>query len=312
MDLITHFIVPYAILTLVKSRHKLEGAFGGISLDFDTLIVWIGILSPELFIFSHRGITHSFIFGFVTSVIFLYVLSRKQVNGFISRIIHRNIKVEFTKASVMVVYFGALTHLFLDFLTTKGIPLLYPFSITRFSAELYNSVDILTMCLALAVLLILYLKINPQYKKAALYSFVIILIAIGGIRAYEKMDVLNQAQTFEGNYTNITAYPTSNIFQWYVVENNPKQSSYKVFEYDTLKGSVYDSKTVSPLTITNGSYISGLDAVKTADTLPEVARLKWNSYYTFLNAEHSSNWNITYFDILPSYNNNNLTVSVQG
>ena len=167
--------------------------------------------------------------------------------------IHRNIKVEFTKAIIMVVYFGALTHLFLDFLTTKGIPLLYPFSITRFSAELYNSIDLLTMCLALAVLLILYLKINPQYKKAALYSFVIILIAIGGIRAYEKIDVLNQAQTFEGNYTNITVYLTSNIFQWPVVENNPEKSSYKVFEYDTLKCSVYDSKTVSPLTITNGS-----------------------------------------------------------
>ena len=100
MDLITHFIVPYAILTLVKSRHKLEGAFGGISLDFDTLIAWIGILSPELFIFSHRGITHSFIFGFATSVIFLYVLSRKQVNGFISRIIHRNIKVS-SRASIL-------------------------------------------------------------------------------------------------------------------------------------------------------------------------------------------------------------------
>ncbi|MBM4242108.1 MAG: metal-dependent hydrolase, partial [Euryarchaeota archaeon] len=53
MDLITHFLVPYIILTILKSKNKLAGAFGGISLDFDVLIAWIGILSPELFIFSH-------------------------------------------------------------------------------------------------------------------------------------------------------------------------------------------------------------------------------------------------------------------
>lgn len=310
MDLITHFVVPYAILTLVKSKHKLEGAFGGISLDFDTLIAWVGILFPEFFIVSHRGITHSFIFGFLTSVLFLYVLSRKHVNGFISRIIHRNLHVEFTKTTIMVVYFGALTHLFLDFLTTKGIPLLYPLSITRFSAELYNSIDLLTMCLALLVLLILYVKTNPQYKKAALYSFLIILIAIGGVRAYEKVEVLSKVQTFE-DCTSVTAYPTSNIFKWSVVENNPEKTRYAVFNYNNLNGSVSNFRIVDPLTVKNGPYKSGLNAIKTANSLPEVQRFRWNAYYTFEDAEYSCTWNITYFDVVSSYNNQNITVSVQ-
>jgi inner membrane protein len=310
MDLITHFVVPYAILTLVKSKHKLEGALGGISLDFDTLIAWVGILFPEFFIVSHRGITHSFIFGFLTSVLFLYILSRKQVNGFISRVIKRDLHVEFTKTTVLIVYFGALTHLFLDFLTTKGIPLLYPFSLTRFSAELYNSVDLTTMCLALAVLLVLYIKTNPRYRKVALYSFLIVLVAIGGIRAYEKMDVFSEVQTFE-DCSNITAYPTSNIFQWSVVENNPEKTRYIVFSYNNLKKSVLNFRIVDPITVKNGPYKSGLDAIKSANSLPEVQRFKWNSYYTFEDAEYSSTWKVTYFDVVNSYNNQSITVSVQ-
>ena len=85
--------MPY--LLYLKSKNRLEGAFGGISLDFDVLIAWIGILSPELFVFSHRGITHSFFFGFFTSIIFLYVLTRKPVKETINRIIRRNLNIEF-------------------------------------------------------------------------------------------------------------------------------------------------------------------------------------------------------------------------
>jgi len=47
MDVITHILVPYAILTLVKSKNKIAGVVGGISPDFDFLIIWIGILAPE-------------------------------------------------------------------------------------------------------------------------------------------------------------------------------------------------------------------------------------------------------------------------
>lgn len=42
MDFFTHFLVPYIILFALKSKNKLEGAFGGISLDLDTIfIAWI-------------------------------------------------------------------------------------------------------------------------------------------------------------------------------------------------------------------------------------------------------------------------------
>ncbi|HEX7466996.1 MAG TPA: metal-dependent hydrolase, partial [Methanobacterium sp.] len=222
MDLITHFLVPYIILTLVKSKNRLAGGFGGISLDFDTIFVaWIGILFPQFFIFSHRGITHSFFFAFFTSLIFIYVMSRKQVNEFIGNIIKRDISLQFNKTVVLIAYFGALTHLFLDYLTTKGIPLFFPLSLTKYAAEIYSAIDGLTLILAVVVLLILYLRLNENYKKAAMIIFMVILISFGGIRAYEKINVLEaETPTLTGNYTQISAYPTSDMFTWNVVKTD--------------------------------------------------------------------------------------------
>ncbi len=313
MDLITHFLVPYIILAALKSKNKLAGAFGGISPDFDTIFVaWIGILAPQFFIFSHRGITHSFIFGFVTSTIFLYVISRKQVNGFISNLIKRDLTVKFTKTTVAIAYFGVLTHLFLDYLTTLGIPLFFPFSITRYAADLYQSIDILTTIIAAVVLLIIYMKVDYKYKKAAMAIFMIILISFGGIRAYEKINVLEvETPTLNGNYSQLSVYPTSDMFSWNVVKRNSENTSFIVSEYNTWHDQESNINVYTTPSVENGNYSSALNAIKIVDALPVVKRFKWNSYYTLVNANYNSTkWNITYYDIVNSYTGNNITVTV--
>ena len=313
MDLLTHFLVPYIILAAVKSKNKLAGAFGGISPDFDTIFVaWIGILSPNLFIFSHRGITHSFIFGFVTSTIFLYVISRKQVNQFIGNLIKRDITVKFTKTTIAIAYFGVLTHLLLDYLTTLGIPLFFPFSITRYALNLYQSLDLITIILAAIVMLIIYMKINYKYKKAAMAIFMIILISFGGLRAYEKINILDdETPTLNGNYNQVTLYPTSNIFVWDVVKSNSQNSSYIVSQYNGWSNQESNIQTFYTPSVENGNYSAGLNAIKIADTLPVVKQFKWNSYNTVVNAQYNSTkWDVTYSDIINSYTANNLTVTV--
>jgi inner membrane protein len=313
LDLLTHFLVPYIILAAVKSKNKLAGAFGGISPDFDTIFVaWIGILSPNLFIFSHRGITHSFIFGFVTSTIFLYVISRKQVNEFIGNLIKRDITVKFTKTTIAIAYFGVLTHLLLDYLTTLGIPLFFPFSITRYALNLYQSLDLITIILAAIVMLIIYMKVNYKYKKAAMAIFMIILISFGGLRAYEKVNILDdETPTLNGNYSQIALYPTSNIFVWTVVKSNSQNSSYIVSQYNGWSNQESNIQTFNTPSVKNGNYGAGLNAIKIADTLPIVKEFKWNSYYTVVTANYNSTkWDVTYSDIVNSYTANNLTVRV--
>ncbi len=323
MDLITHFLVPYIILAAIGSKNKLAGAFGGISLDFDTIFVapldniivaLTGTLAPGLFILAHRGLTHSFIFALITSTIFLYVLSRKQVNDFISKIIRRDISVKFTKTTIAIAYFGALTHLFLDFLTTKGIPLFYPFSITRYAAEIYPAVDIIITIVAVVTLLIIYLRVNQSYKKVAMAVFMIVLVSFGCIMAYEKSNALTAEKlTLNGNYTSIAAYPTQDMFKWDIVESNAQNSSYRTSEYNTWLNQESDVRTYKNPLIENGSYSSALNAINTANILPEVQKFKFNSYYALVDAKYNSTkWDITYYDILNSWTDRSLTVSIPG
>jgi len=312
MDFFTHFIVPFAILTLLKVKDRLAGAFGGISIDFDVVLFIIGFISPELFIFTHRGITHSFIFGLLTSTLFLYIISRPRIYGFINYVIKRNVKVKFNWHTILLAYFGVLTHLFLDFLTTGGIPLFYPFSLTRFTANIYYYTDPLTTIAALAVLIILYLRLDHKYKKIALAGFMIMLISFGGIRAYEKMDVIqSQGQTLSDGYTQITAYPTSDMFTWTVVESDAG-SKYRIYTYNNLKKTSSDMREVQNLTIKNGTYEFAQEAIKYANKLPEVRGFKWEHNYVCINAtKKDSIWNITYFDFTAShFGPNELSVKV--
>jgi inner membrane protein len=305
MDFFTHFVVPFAILTLLKVKDfnvkdRLSGGFGGISVDFDFILFAIGFLSPELFIFTHRGITHSFVFGLVTAIVFIYIISRPRVYGLINHMIKRDISVEFNWKSVLLAYFGVLTHLFLDFLTTGGIPLLYPFSLTRFSANLYYYTDLVTTIVALGVLIILYLRLNPKYKKLALTGFLIMLISFGGIRAYEKMDAL-ESQTLSEGYTQITAYPTQDMFTWTMVESDGG-GRYLVFTYNTWNKVSSNLREINNLSITNGSYESGQEAIKYANTLPEVEKFRWTSPYTAINATKTGSlWNVTYTDFVGTH-----------
>jgi len=313
MDFFTHFLVPYIILFALKSKNKLVGGFGGIAPDFDTIfIAWIGFLSPYLFVFSHRGITHTFIFALVTSTLFLYVISRKQINEFIGRIIKRDISVKFTLTTIGFAYFGALTHLFLDFLTSRGIPLFYPFTLERFSAEIYYYLDLTTAIIALIVLIILYLKLDMKYKKAAMAIFMIILISFGGIRVYEKMNAIDD-NPLSGNFTYITAYPTNDMFTWTIVESDSTNSTYYSFAYNTLNKEKSDVKTVQRLTVTGGSVQSAQEAIDKSNNLPQVQNFKWDAYYPCVNASYNGTvWKLTYFDVIDTgYRNGNITVTVK-
>lgn len=315
MDLFTHFIVPFAILTLLNLRSldikdRLSGGFGGISIDFDVILFAIGFLVPELFIFTHRGITHSFIFGLITAMVFIYLISRPSIYGLINYMIKRDIRVEFNWRTISLAYFGVLTHLFLDFLTTGGIPLFYPISLTRFTANIYYYTDPVTTIVALAVLVILYLRLKPKYKKIALAAFLIMLVSFGGIRVGEKMEALN-SQTISDGYTQITAYPTPDMFTWTMVEGNG-DNKYRVFNYNTLKHTSSNIREVNNLTIENGSYESAQNAIRYANTLPEVERFRWTSPYTAVNATATSTgWNLTFYDFVGNhYGASELTVQV--
>jgi len=243
-------------------------------------------------------------------VVFIYILTRSSVKNFINKLFKRPLHVEFNARSVALAYFGVLTHLLLDYLTTGGIPLLYPLSMTRFTANIYYYTDPFTTILTIAVIIILYLCLQSKYKKIAMALFMVVLISLGGIRAYEKMDTI-QSQTLNDGYTSITAYPTSDLFTWKVVESDGG-SRYRYYTFNNLKKeNSTEMKEVKKLTIQNGSYSDAQKAIKYADSLPKVRKFKWNSYYAIINADQKSeNWIITYSDFMGFWGPNNITVTV--
>lgn len=243
---------------------------------------------------------------------FLYVISRKQINGFIGKLIRRDISVEFTWTTVGIAYFGALIHLFLDFLTSSGIPLFYPVTLQRFSAEIYYYIDLTTAVIALVVLIILYLKLDMRYKKIAMAIFMIILISFGGIRAYEKMNALDD-NPVTGNFAYINAYPTMDMFTWTIVQSDSSNSTYYSFTYNTLNKEKSNAKKVQSLTITGGDIKSAQKAIDKADNLPEVQNFKWDAYYPCVNAGYDGSvWKLTYFDVIDTgYHNSNIDVIIQ-
>jgi inner membrane protein len=312
MDFFTHFLVPYIILFALKSKNKLEGGLGGISLDLDTIfIVWIGFLVPSLFVFTHRGITHSLVFAAIASTVFLYIISRNSINEFLSNIVRRDLSVEFTYKTVGIAYFGALTHLFLDFLTSRGIPLFYPFTLERFSAEIYYYIDLTTAVIALAVLLILYVRVDMKYKKAAMAIFMIILISFGGVRAWEKNVALDD-NPVRGEFVYSAAYPTMDLFTWTVVQSDRSNQTYYSFDYNTRTKEKKDAKMVQSLTVSGGTVQSAQEAIDKADRSTEVQKFRWNAYYPIINASfNGEEWTLTYFDVMDDgYRSNNLTVTV--
>lgn len=313
MDLFTHFLIPFIILFFIGCKRQIEGGLGGISVDFDIFLVFIGFLIPQFFILTHRGITHTFIFGFLTVVVFLYIVTRRPVQEFVAKIIKRDYKLIFTWKTVLLAYFGVLIHLLLDFLTTGGIPIFYPFSMERFSAHLYYYTDALTTIVALAVVILLYLKIDLKYKKIAMILFVIMLVSFGGIRGYEKLNAVHSLEeNLEGNFTQIATYPTSNMFVWQGVVINPENQEYKLYTYNGLNGQKTFQGNYSGLSIENGSYSSAISAIEKANATLDAQRFIWYSYYTCIDAKYENNqWKIIYFNFLGGhYTSNNLTVYV--
>lgn len=300
MDFFTHFLVPFIILYFAKVKDKLAGGWGGISIDFDFFIAGVGFLIPELFIFSHRGITHSFVFGFVTAVIFLYILTRPKVQEWIGNKINRDLNLKFTGKTILLAYFGVLIHLLLDYLTTGGIPLFYPFSLTKYSAYIFNYIDVFTAIIALLVIFIIYLHIDEKYKKIAMILFVVMLVSVGGIRIYEKVNTMNAMESsLSGDFTQIQTYPTEDIFIWAVVLVDPAHGQYQLYEYNSLNGEKSFQGQYNAIKIRNGSYQSGLTAIAHADKLSEVQEFRWESFYTCVDAQYvGDKWKITYFDFL--------------
>lgn len=290
MDIFSHALLPYLIGKSFKRNKEEVTAFvlGGIAPDLDVLILWINFVYPTFFLITHRGITHSLFFGSITAIGLLYLASRSGIKAYIRRFI--DFEPVITGRAVAFACAGAALHLFLDYMTTRGIPLLYPLSTTKYSAELFFYTDLSLTILSLVIIIYLYKK--PQQKNTAVKFFLIFLVIFALLGAVRTVEKNSAAEFFQG--AEMKTYPTDSPFNWYVIENT--EENITISEYNGLeKRSMYSDTMKRKNVLTPGD---GIDmALMTAEELPQFKMFRWGAYAVAVNASFDRGaWSLQYYD----------------
>jgi inner membrane protein len=290
MDLFSHALLPYLLGNYFKKKKEEITAFviGGIAPDVDIFLLLIQYLYPTFFLITHRGITHSLFFGFFTGVFVLYIASRKGIKKRVQK--YFNFEPVFTQRTILYAYAGVLLHLFLDYSTSGGVPLFYPFETTRYSAELFFYTDIYLTIVSLVMVIYLFKKpFQSRTITKFLLIFLIVFAGLGVLRFAEK----NNSQEFF-NDVNIQSFPTMNPFTWYAQKEDVDKIT--IFEYDGLEGRSDYNMTVPRLNILSAG--EGFDkALAAADQLPQAKMFRWRAHTVAFNASYGNGtWSLEYFD----------------
>ncbi len=290
MDLFSHALLPYLLGSFFKRNKQEITAFiiGGIAPDFDISILWIQYLYPTFFLITHRGLTHSLFFGFFTVLIILYLATRDKVKDRVRRFV--SFEPTITRRTIAFAYAGVLIHLFLDYTTTRGVPLFFPFDVTRYSAEVFFYTDIYLTTLSLIIIIFLYKKpLQRESTTKFLVIFLVVFAALGTVRIIEK----TSAEDFFKDQ-NKQAFPTTSIFDWYVLGNDGDKLN--IYEYNGDNATSPYNVTVPKLNVTTGG--GNLDvALHAAGEMPQVKMFKWRAYTVAINASFSDGaWSLEYYD----------------
>ena len=290
MDLFTHALLPFLLGNLFKRRKEEIAALtiGGIAPDFDVSLLWVNYIYPNFFLLTHRGITHSIFFGFVTGVLILYLATQSRVKNIVKRYI--DFESVFSRRTVLFAFAGVMLHLILDYTTTRGVPLLYPFDVTRYSAEVFFYTDTYLTIVALAMVIWLYRK--PMQKNTAVKFLVIYLIVFAGLGTARLTEKISAEQFFHDK--GIQAYPTMSIFDWYALAKD--NNEIKIYEYNGFSRTSPFNETVPAL----DGQGKGLDsALLVSGELPQIKMFEWRAYAVAINATSNNDvWFLDYYDPL--------------
>ena len=292
MDFFSHAVLAYLLGSYLGLDKRLLAALvlGGIAPDLDILIAWINNIYPTPLLLVHRGITHTLFFGFFFSLLILYLASREQIKSFLARFI--KFDLDFSATSMAVVYAGVLLHLFVDYTTTRGVPLFYPWQAVRYSANIFSQIEPIMLIASLLVLAVLVRERHRvKFNKNMFMVFLLFFLIVGGIRIEGKAAA---GGVFNGQ--NIEIYPDSNIFSWVILENDGIQ--FLVYGYNSLNGKATNSSAFAKITVAS-SITEAEIAIGAAEKLPQVKLFRWRAYAVAINASSKNgSWDIDYYDPL--------------
>lgn len=314
MDIISHAVLPYLLGRFFRMDRKLLAAFviGGVAPDLDVFIIWLALIfpSPDLLL-VHRGITHSPIFGFLIALAAMILISRPPGRDIFRRWTGFEFSLSWPVAALALA--GVLTHLFLDYLITKGVPLLYPVNTARFSGELFFHYEIIITACSIGIALWLLRgffgnkSISRKTNNKFLALFLIVLLVVGGLRVEGKESAIaleNHGDSVEDLKEDFEVFPDWGLFEWIILNEN--ESSFQVYRYDFLSDEISYLASYPRLNVEldSGDPESASDpnlekALHLADSLPQVALFRWRACAVAVNASRNNgSWLLEYYDPL--------------
>ncbi len=293
MDFFTHALLPYLLASSLGWERRWMAALvlGGIAPDLDVFFTWAGSTLPAQMLLVHRGITHSLFFGALFGLLVLYLAALPLFKGLWMR---HSLDLEFSYRSLGLVWAGVALHLLLDYATTRGAPLFYPFHSMRYSADLFYQIEPLVLVATILILEgLLRSRSSIHSKKNLFVVFLIFLVLVGGIRMEGRWAA---EEEFAGR--NASIYPMPSLFSWAALQE--EGDSYLISSYDLVKGTASSGlafpKLTAPFHLKEAE-----EALDAAEGLSSVKIFRWRAYAVAVNASsggNGSSWYIEYYDPL--------------
>jgi inner membrane protein len=252
-------LIAWILLQLVNAVYLLPFAIlGAFVPDLDVVSMVLSEKLPRLYIFTHGGFTHSILGAAVTATaIYAGCLIAGSAVGFPVP--------GYGAAAFLVILVMGYVHLLLDSLAYPGIPVLYPFSRTKFTWGVFPGPSLIVLAMTL-VFLASYPLTYWDCPTTAFYVVVFSSFVTASIVYKIAISVALPGKTI----------PTFNPVVWLTIEETP--DAVTVRRYALFRG------------FTETRTYPKWDGVQPAEIEPyrdsvEVERLRYNSYFTIATRE---------------------------
>ncbi len=256
MDSLTHAFLISAV-AVVAGLPELISFFvlGAVIPDIDILFKHFSDPSPRFYIFTHGGFTHSLAGSILTGLVAFLVVSVFYVPT--------------TAAGVFVpllaVIAGAVSHVFIDFLASPGIPVLYPLSDRKYSLNVFAGPSIFMFVVSIVFAAFFLLgREGVDDLYFFLWIFIAVLVVRSAVKGYVSYRIPGRV------------LPNPNLMKWVILDD--RGTSVEVRRFQFFRG--LSEGTVFPKFLNTTP-----EEISRYRNLPEVRRHRFYSYLSIARKE---------------------------
>lgn len=255
MDILTH---AFSVILLGGNLDILLVCFGVIGTvlpDMDILMQRFSGKNPELYIFSHGGITHSIAGAVFIAIVAFSTICLMQLSAILSL----PAEPTFWISGLGMIVGGALLHITLDYLAYPGIPLFFPLSDKKYTLGIFPGPSLFLTIVSIVFLLLLVLGFAGA---ADIYIWGIVFFGIIIFSLIKKGLVA-------GRFREKETIPTYHPLHWIIVSED--DAEYTISRY-SVTGGVYEESEYKKRDCV------GEEEIEAIAENPEMKRLRYSSY----------------------------------